>query len=125
MPFISKNICHLYTQYYRKGPGVEIGVFASRTIMQLWPQDNFANGTTQNAKTDASERFQRNRLLLSCGAAAGVSSGFNAPLSGVFFALEVVQSSLSTRVVNNDSSKLEGNDSIDDENVNGSYSIER
>lgn len=40
------------------------------------------------------ERVSRNRLLLACGAAAGVSSGFNAPLSGVFFALEVVQAAL-------------------------------
>lgn len=45
------------------------------------------------AKEDA-ERIARNRLLLACGAAAGVSSGFNAPLSGVFFALEVIQASL-------------------------------
>lgn len=39
-------------------------------------------------------RVARDRLLLSVGAAAGVSAGFNAPLSGVFFALEIVQNSL-------------------------------
>mmetsp|Transcript_18675 Transcript_18675/g.40618 ORF Transcript_18675/g.40618 Transcript_18675/m.40618 type:complete len:339 (+) Transcript_18675:32-1048(+) len=39
-------------------------------------------------------RVRRNRLFLACGAAAGVSSGFNAPLAGVFFALEVVQKNL-------------------------------
>jgi len=49
---------------------------------------------------------QRNRLFLACGAAAGVSSGFNAPLAGVFFALEVIQKNLPsidiTIPVNND-----------------------
>ena len=33
-----------------------------------------------------------NRILLSCGAAAGVAAGFDAPVAGVFFALEVMQS---------------------------------
>jgi H+/Cl- antiporter ClcA len=41
-------------------------------------------------------KLARDRLLLACGAAAGVSAGFNAPLSGVFFALEIVQNSLVT-----------------------------
>mmetsp|Transcript_39698 Transcript_39698/g.92965 ORF Transcript_39698/g.92965 Transcript_39698/m.92965 type:complete len:455 (-) Transcript_39698:500-1864(-) len=35
--------------------------------------------------------IEQRRLLFACGAAAGVSAGFNAPISGVFFALEVVQ----------------------------------
>ena len=39
-------------------------------------------------------KMSRDRLLLACGAAAGVSAGFNAPLSGVFFALEIVQNAL-------------------------------
>lgn len=33
---------------------------------------------------------QRQRLLLGAGAAAGIAAGFNAPIAGVFFALEVV-----------------------------------
>lgn len=33
---------------------------------------------------------ERQRLLLGAGAAAGLSAGFNAPIAGVFFALEVV-----------------------------------
>ena len=33
---------------------------------------------------------ERQRLLLGAGAAAGLSAGFNSPIAGVFFALEVV-----------------------------------
>jgi H+/Cl- antiporter ClcA/predicted transcriptional regulator len=33
---------------------------------------------------------ERRRLLLAAGAAAGVAAGFNSPIAGVFFALEVV-----------------------------------
>ena len=42
----------------------------------------------------ATRKISRDRLLIACGAAAGVSAGFNAPLSGVFFALEIVQNAL-------------------------------
>jgi hypothetical protein len=58
---------------------------------------SIASSRTNNITVDEIvDRITRNRLLLACGAAAGVSSGFNAPLSGVFFALEVVQASLPT-----------------------------
>ena len=40
-------------------------------------------------KFDLSKTEQK--LILSCGAAAGVSTGFNAPISAVFFVLEIVQ----------------------------------
>ena len=39
---------------------------------------------------------ERYRLLLGAGAAAGLSAGFNAPIAGVFFALEVVLSTAFT-----------------------------
>jgi chloride channel protein, CIC family len=40
---------------------------------------------------------QRLRLLVACGAGAGISATFNAPLAGVFFALEVILRDFETR----------------------------
>jgi H+/Cl- antiporter ClcA len=34
--------------------------------------------------------IERQRILLGAGAAAGVAAGFNAPIAGVFFAVEIV-----------------------------------
>ena len=59
-----------------EGPAVEIGMGSARLINGLVP----------------SFTPSQMRLLVSCGAAAGVSAGFNAPIAGVFFALEIVQS---------------------------------
>ncbi len=56
-----------------EGPNVEIGA-------------NFALILGQILKISQ----QRQRLLLGAGAAAGIAAGFNAPIAGVFFALEVV-----------------------------------
>ncbi len=56
-----------------EGPSVEIGANIGVLLGQ-----NF-----QVAK-------ERYRLLLGAGAAAGLAAGFNAPIAGVFFALEVV-----------------------------------
>jgi len=73
-----------------EGPSVELGMTLSRIFMAVTPPSFlFAEG-----ELDTASRIRRNRLLLSVGAAAGLSAGFNAPLSGVFFALEIVQQAL-------------------------------
>lgn len=71
-----------------EGPSVELGLNLSRIWMNLFPLGR--------NNEDRLKMIQRNRLLLSCGAAAGVSAGFNAPLAGVFFALEIVQGAISS-----------------------------
>jgi CIC family chloride channel protein len=57
----------------REGPIVQIGSALGSTLGQL---------------ARLSER--RLRLLVACGAAGGIAATFNAPIAGVFFALEVI-----------------------------------
>jgi CIC family chloride channel protein len=57
----------------REGPIVQIGAAAGSAIGQLFHM---------------SER--RVRVLVGCGAAAGISAVFNAPIAGVMFSLEIV-----------------------------------
>ncbi|HEY9700114.1 MAG TPA: chloride channel protein [Trichocoleus sp.] len=56
-----------------EGPSVEIGAYFSLLLGQVLKVSQ-----------------ERRRLLLGAGAAAGLAAGFNAPIAGVFFALEVV-----------------------------------
>ena len=63
-----------------EGPSVEIGIASSRIL---------------SSGLGLSNEVQR--VLASAGAAAGVSAGFNAPLTGVMFALEIVQPSVAQR----------------------------
>jgi CIC family chloride channel protein len=57
----------------REGPIVQIGSALGSSIGQLM------------RISDA-----RLRLLVACGAAGGISATFNAPIAGVFFALELI-----------------------------------
>jgi len=59
-----------------EGPSVEIGVSLSRVLSNALGYGH-----------------ELRRVLVSAGAAAGVSAGFDAPLSGVMFALELIQPS--------------------------------
>jgi len=67
-----------------EGPAVEWGIFTSRAVERLLeaPVLGLGSGASQNL------RFRRQ--LLAAGAASGVAAGFNAPLAGIVFALEVV-----------------------------------
>ncbi|MCX2929068.1 chloride channel protein [Mycobacterium sp. CVI_P3] len=57
----------------REGPIVQIGSAAGSTVAQILRLD-----------------VSRVRLLVACGAAAGISATFNAPLAGPFFAMELI-----------------------------------
>lgn len=64
----------------REGPIVQIGAALGSTVAQC---------------LRLSEKNVT--LLLACGAAAGIASTFNAPLAGVFFALEIIVGHFATR----------------------------
>ncbi|CAM9963472.1 unnamed protein product, partial [Laminaria digitata] len=55
-----------------EGPAVELGVASSRYVSSM-----------------SNLSVERQRMLLGAGAAAGVAAGFNAPIAGIFFALEI------------------------------------
>jgi H+/Cl- antiporter ClcA len=69
-----------------EGPSVEIGVNLSRGITTIMDPQKYLP-----TSVNVVEVMKHNRLLLACGGAAGVAAGFNAPIAGIFFALEVIQ----------------------------------
>ena len=75
-----------------EGPAVEIGANLSRLITDIFP----ARKPPTNEADPREYNLQQRRLLLACGTAAGVSAGFNAPLAGAFFVLEIVQAAFTS-----------------------------
>ncbi len=62
----------------REGPSIQLGAMTGKFVSQV-------------LKRDVTEE----KYLLTCGASAGLSSAFNAPLAGVLFALEEVHKNFS------------------------------
>ncbi len=64
----------------REGPIVQIGCALGSSLGQIFHLSD-----------------ERVRTLLACGAAGGIAATFNAPVSGVFFALEIILRKFSTQ----------------------------
>ncbi len=61
----------------REGPSIQLGAMAGKGVSRL------------------SGRTGEERLLITCGASAGLAAAFNAPLAGVLFSLEEVHKKIS------------------------------
>ena len=66
----------------REGPSIQLGAMAGKGVSRL-------------CRRECTEE----RLLFTCGAGAGLSAAFNAPLAGVLFALEELHKDFSTQVL--------------------------
>ncbi len=66
----------------REGPSIQLGAMA-------------AQGLSSRFKLSRADQ----RYLLTCGACAGLSAAFNAPLAGLMFGLEEIQKNFSSRAI--------------------------
>ena len=66
----------------REGPSIQLGAMAGKAIAKIFHRVKMEE-----------------KLLLTCGAAAGLSAAFNAPLAGVMFALEEIHKNFSVSVL--------------------------
>ena len=81
--FIEGTLCALAgLSLGREGPSVQLGGMAGKGVSK-------ALGKNRN----------RERLLITCGAASGMSAAFHAPLTGVLFAIEEIHKEFSASLV--------------------------
>ena len=66
----------------REGPAVQLGGMSGKAVSKM-----LRNGRGEE------------RLLVTCGAAAGMSAAFHAPLTGVLFALEEIHKEFSAPLI--------------------------
>ena len=66
----------------REGPSIQLGAMGGKGMSRIFHRVKMEE-----------------KLLLTCGAAAGLSAAFNAPLAGVMFALEEVHKNFSVSVL--------------------------
>ncbi len=66
----------------REGPSIQLGAMAAKGFSKL----------TKRMKTEE-------RLIMTCGAGAGLSAAFNAPFAGVLFCLEEIHKNFSAEVI--------------------------
>eukprot|EP01035_Chromulina_nebulosa_P017517 gene17517-23078_t len=79
-----------------EGPAVEIGTGLSRLI------------SYRNSKSTLTTITKEKHQLFLCGASAAVSAGFNAPITGVFFAIECGNRYLQKNTIKLDESSPDG-----------------
>lgn len=66
----------------REGPSIQLGAMAAKGFSRL----------TKRVKTEE-------KILITCGASAGLSAAFNAPIAGVLFSLEEIHKNFSPEVL--------------------------
>lgn len=66
----------------REGPSIQLGAMAAKGFSRL----------TKRVKTEE-------KVLITCGASAGLSAAFNAPIAGILFSLEEVHKHISPELV--------------------------
>ena len=66
----------------REGPSIQLGAMAAKGFSRL----------TKRVKTEE-------KLLMTCGATAGLSAAFNAPIAGVLFSLEEIHKHFSPEIL--------------------------
>lgn len=86
---ITETFSHLLTSGLTVGFGGSVGLESPMLRTGSAIGANFGSWQMQNS--------QDRTVLLACGAAAGISAAFNAPIAGVLFVIEILLSQVSTK----------------------------